>query len=96
VRDAEGTIRLARDFTTPGELCSLRAITQDGKPHFDIDLKQPRPVAETLAWIRAHNIRVLNVAGNREHPRTPGVFKAACLYLRDIFVALGYERVPRA
>jgi hypothetical protein len=74
----------------------LRAITQHGKPHCDIDLTQPRPVADALAWIRAHNIHVLNVAGNREHPRTPGVFKAACLYLRDVFVALGYERVPRA
>jgi hypothetical protein len=53
-------------------------------------------VADTLSWIRAHDIHVLNVAGNREHPRTPGVFTAACLYLRDVFVALGYERVPRA
>jgi len=96
VRDADGTIRLARDFTTPGERCTLRAITQHGKPYCDIDLTQPRPVVDTLAWIRAHNIHVLNVAGNREHPRTPAVFKAACLYLRDVFVALGYERVPRA
>ena len=95
-KEADGTIRLAVDFTTAGERCTLRALARHNKPYLDIDLKQPRPVEETVGWIRQHNIRILNVAGNREHPQTPGVFKAACLYLRDVFVALGYERAPRA
>lgn len=95
VRDTDGTLRFAVDFTTAGERCTLRAIQQFGKPHFDVDLKAPRPAAEAVAWIRYHQIRVLNVAGNRERPQTPGVFTAACLYLRDVLVLLGYERLPR-
>lgn len=96
VHASDGTIRLALDFTTAGEQCTLRAIQQYGRPHFDVDLRNPRPVAEAVAWIREQNIHVLNIAGNREHPKTPGVFKAACFYLRDILIALDYQRIPRA
>jgi ribA/ribD-fused uncharacterized protein len=93
---ADGTIRLASDFTTAGERCTLRAIQEHHKPWFDVDLKNPPPVAAARAWIQSQNIRVLNVAGNREHPQTPGTFRTACFYLRDLLVALGYDRIPRA
>lgn len=95
VKEAHGTMRLAFDFTTAGERCTLRAIEENHRPRFDVDLASPRPVAEAVAWIRTQGIQILNIAGNRERPTTPGTFRAACLYLRDVLVALGYERIPR-
>jgi ribA/ribD-fused uncharacterized protein len=95
-KEAHGTIRLAFDFTTAGERCTLRAIEENYRPYFDVDLAHPRPAAEAVAWIREHCIQILNVAGNREHAATPGTFRAACFYLRDVLVALGYERIPRS
>jgi len=96
IQTSSGTIRLAMDFTTGGERCTLRAIQDSHRPYFDVDLKNPRPVQEAVAWILQEKITVLNVAGNRERPQTSGTFRAACFYLRDILVALGYDRIPRA
>lgn len=39
VQNSDATIRLASDFQSPGELCTLRAITKFKKPYFDIDLR---------------------------------------------------------
>ena len=94
-KESDGTIRLAYDFTTAGERCTLNGIREAGRPHFDVDLAHPRPAEEAVAWIREYGIRILNVAGNRERPKTPGTFRAACFWLRDLLVSLGYERVPR-
>ena len=95
VATADGTLRLAVDFTTAGERCTLRAIRDLGKPSIDVDLTHPRPVSEVVAWLQQHQVRVLNVAGNREQPRTPGTFPAACHYLRAVLESCGYTLLPR-
>ncbi len=95
VRDSDATLRLAVDFQTPGDLCTLRAIQHFRKPWLDIDLAHPTPASEIAGWLAALNIRVLNVAGNRERRETPGVFRAACLVLRGILEACGYTLLPR-
>jgi len=61
-KESDGTIRLAHDFTTAGERCTLNGIREAGRPHFDVDLAHPRPAEEAVAWIREHGIRILNVA----------------------------------
>lgn len=94
VQDSDGTIRLAVDFTTGGEVCILEACEHLRKPRCDVDLNHLRPVADVVAWIREHHIQVLNVAGNRERPQTPGTFRAACFYLRDVLEVLGDRLLP--
>lgn len=44
VQNSDATIRLASNFESPGELCTLRAITKFKKPYFDVDL---RPLMRT-------------------------------------------------
>lgn len=66
VRDSDATIRFASDFNTPGELCTLRAIKKYDKPHLNVSLLNQRPHEEVAAWLREHNVRTLNVAGNSE------------------------------
>lgn len=39
VQNSDATIRLASNFQSPGELCTLCAITKFKKPYFDVDLR---------------------------------------------------------
>jgi hypothetical protein len=43
-------------------------------------------------WIRDCNVRVLNVAGNRES-RDPGIGERVERFLASVFRRLGFERV---
>lgn len=76
VRDSDATIRFAERLDSPGEKCTLKGITQYGKPHFDVDLSGnfdiTEKVEEVRAWLIERNVRVLNVAGNSERT-APGI-----------------------
>ena len=65
VRLSSGTVRFAFNFESPGEKCTLKAIRQYGKPHFDVDLNTMTPTpSEFRAWLEENQIMTLNVAGN--------------------------------
>lgn len=69
VRDSDGTIRFASSFTTPGEICTLKAINSYKKPHLDVDLlkEDPAKAAErVVSFIIEKEIGALNVAGNTD------------------------------
>lgn len=87
VRDTDGTIRLAGDFGSPGERRTLRAIRRFNKPHLDVDVRQRPyfPQEEVVAWLRRHEIVVLNVAGNSEET-WPGIYNFAHEYLKMVFL----------
>jgi len=87
-KTGDGTIRLAYDFDSKGEVCTLRAIKDFGKPHFDVDLNDPPPVADVIAWLEEHNIETLNVAGNSEQT-AEGTHEAVSAYLTELLSELG-------
>lgn len=71
VRDSSGTIRIANDFLSAGEICTLNAIKKHKKPYLDI--WYPLGVSNPFLyhdprliwhWIETYNITTLNVAGN--------------------------------
>jgi len=72
VRDSDGTIRLAFDFSSRGELCTIKAVRDYGRPCFDVLIKQnddghfyiDRDPEDAAGWLRHHNIHRLNIAGN--------------------------------
>jgi hypothetical protein len=66
VRESDGTVRFAGDFSSRGEVCTLKAINKCKKPHFDIDLSDPPKVEEFLKWLEDNGVLTLNVAGNSE------------------------------
>ena len=84
VRDSDGTIRLAFNFASKGEVCTLRAICDYQKPYFDVNLGLPRPVSEALQWLEENEIEILNIAGNAEQTSI-GTHEAATLYLTQLF-----------
>lgn len=90
VKDADGTIRFAANFNSPGEKCTLKAIYQYKKPHIDVDLNNPIPPIEVAEWIKNNKISVLNVAGNRESTN-PGIEEFVIKYLYKVFTILNYK-----
>lgn len=90
VKEADGTIRLAADFGSPGEICTLKAIEKYKKPYFDVDLTDPPNPQEAADWINANQIVTLNVAGNAERTFR-GCFFRSQSFLTQLFFTLGLE-----
>ena len=87
VLESDGTIRFAHTFESPGERCTLNAIKQYKKPHFDIDIHNPPKYVEVIKWIVDNNIKILNVAGNSEKT-SKGIEKFVQKFLEKIFERL--------
>lgn len=65
VRDSDGTLRLAFNFSSPGERCTMRAIRYFERPNLDIPLVDPLPhVKGAIEWLSEQQIYTLNIAGN--------------------------------
>lgn len=84
VKDSDGTIRFATDFTSPGERCTFKAIQEYRKPYLDIYVPKPPPHEDVVKWLKDNNIKVLNVAGNREST-SPGLQEFVAKYLTKVF-----------
>jgi len=82
-RDSDATVRLAYDFGSKGEICTLNGIKKHKKKYFDIDLSNPPPPEEMANWLCENNISVLNVAGNSESTFA-GCGQKAEEYLRSV------------
>ena len=65
-KEGDGTIRFAVNFETAGEKLTLKAVKQFGRPHIDVDVADPIRHQKVADWIISNNIKVLNVAGNKE------------------------------
>jgi len=83
-RNSDATLRLAFNFLSPGEKCTLRAIKQYNKPYLDVNLLAPPQPQRVAAWIQAQQTKVLNVAGNSEKT-APGIQELAVRYLTAVF-----------
>jgi hypothetical protein len=78
--ESDGTVRFAADFSSPGELCTLRAIQQYKKPYYDVNVFGRLDHEAFFTWLEEHQIKVLNVAGNAER-RSPGICQFVVKYL---------------
>jgi hypothetical protein len=66
VRDADGTLVLARGSPTGGTALTAALARRLGKPHLLVDLQAASDPAVIGDWIAGEHIRVLNIAGPRE------------------------------
>ncbi len=87
VQNSDGTVRLAANFDSRGEICTLNAIRQHKKPYIDVDLTDPRPIKDLMDWIIENKIETLNVAGNAEQT-FPGAFRRTVFYLTETLFSL--------
>ena len=91
-KDGDGTVRLAGNFDSRGEVCTLKAVKQFGKVHFDVDLSDPPPVVEFIDWLVLNGIETLNVAGNAEQTFS-GSYMKSVIYLTEAFFVAGLEMI---
>jgi len=66
VMRADGTIRLASNFESPGEILTLRCIKKHKKPWLDIPLLKKDASYQGVIeeWLIENQVSTLNVAGN--------------------------------
>lgn len=89
VVNSDATIRFAKNFSSRGEICTLKAIEKYNKIWIDVEIANPplfrsKAVAE---WIVSLKIKVLNVAGNSEKT-APGICQWVQEYLAEVFGCL--------
>jgi len=84
VKDSCGTIRFARTFSSAGEKCTLRAIKWFNRPYLNVDINKPIDKQEVLSWLKEHDIKTLNIAGNSEET-APGIGDFVFKYLMGVF-----------
>lgn len=90
VKNSDGTIRLAINFGTAGERLTLKAINQYNKPYIDVDVADPIGHEVVVKWIIDNDIKILNVAGNREST-FPGIEDFVEKYLSKVIEILFKE-----
>ena len=99
VKNSDGTIRLATNFSSPGELCTLKAIKKFRKPFFDVDLNTinnyeaiEQQYASFKQFLISNQISILNVAGNADrNPFFGKHFELSCEVLFTFFTLLQKE-----
>lgn len=82
VRDSNATIRLAVDFTTAGEICTMNAINSCKKPWIDVDLLAPRPIQDVIEFLVLVKPSILNIAGNTQDTQNHDIHRMTYMYLR--------------
>ena len=83
---SDATIRLAVDFNSPGEKCTMNAIVDYGRPFFDIPLEYAIGyVDQVIYWIGAKEIETLNVAGNSQGKLGYDIYSLSYAFLFYVF-----------
>jgi len=85
VIDSDGTVRIAKKFHSAGEKCTLKYITRQEKPYFDVDINNitEEVIEEFRQWLIDNEIEILNVAGNSEKT-CPGIEQIAIDFLVEV------------
>ena len=91
VRDSNATIRLAVDFNSPGEKCTMDAINYFKKPWIDINLLEPKSTREVIEFLILVKPSILNIAGNTQHTEGHDTFKMTYYYLKNVLKE--YKRI---
>lgn len=87
VKDSDGTLMIAKRFTSAGERCTMKAINKHYKHHCAVrfeSLDKSELLSDVRAWIEGNEIKVLNVAGNSE-VTAPGIGDRAYRFLLCLF-----------
>jgi hypothetical protein len=80
VLQSDATLILSRGALSGGSELTARLAEQHRRPLLVADLDHPPRPEAVHEWLRAHQVRILNVAGPRES-QSPGIAATAAAYL---------------
>src|SRR5210317_1476146 len=66
VKNSDCTFRLAHNFNSPGEKCTLKFIKKHGKPCMDININDPVNPFIVAKWLKLNKYEIINIAGNSD------------------------------
>ena len=81
-RDSDATLVLTCGNPTDGTPLTVEMANKYNKPCLVLDLEGEVKPDDFWAWLRTHQVKVLNIAGPRESHRPGFVYKEACAALR--------------
>ncbi len=84
VRAAEGTLVLTRGQPTGGTALTIELAVRLDKPYLMLDLQEQPGADVVVAWAKANQVQVVNIAGPRES-QNPGIYAQAAQFLREVF-----------
>lgn len=87
VKESDGTLRIASNYNSPGEILNLKFIIKHKKPSLSLNLfniKEENTIKLLIKWVKMNNIKVLNIAGNSEKT-SPGIFENSKVFLENAF-----------
>ena len=87
VRESDATLIITPTVPDGGTRLTVRHAAKLGRPCLVVDPADDSAAGEVLAWLRAGDIRILNVAGPRES-KSPGVYGRALRLLTAVFSCL--------
>jgi hypothetical protein len=88
VLDSDGTLILTCSRPRGGTALTVRIAAENDKPCLIVDLNRKADPKRVRNWCRAHQIRILNVAGARES-ENPGIYDQAVAFLRSVVYSFG-------
>ena len=85
VEDSDGTLVLCDQEPSGGTALTVDLALSSLKPLLVIKLKekQGKLVRDTVAWLKANEIKILNVAGPRESG-SPGIYARAGKFMKEV------------
>ena len=87
VRDSDGTLILCSGEPEGGTALTIVFARIEGRPWLRVDPFDPDATPRSiLNWVRAHDLRVLNVAGPREST-APGIHARAMALMEAVLLA---------
>jgi hypothetical protein len=87
VKESDATIRFATNWSSPGEVLTMRLCERYGRPHLAVTPGGSTTPTEVVEWLVGNNVRVLNVAGNAEIT-SPGIGARVTEFLGEVFQLL--------
>lgn len=89
IRESDGTLVLTWGPVTGGTALTVKLAGKHRKPCLVVDLSHGSDPREVRDWLKAHEIKTLNVAGPRES-KVPGIHGKAVEFLKKIFLKIHF------
>ena len=94
IADSGGTLIVAANLSSPGTALTISCCNKLSKPMYVIRPSEvsAQSVTRVCEWIKADNIRVLNVAGNRDKSPSNLHYEASFNLVSSIILMLGLNK----